>query len=97
MSGIKSNKYFEECPDPKIAHTFAMPNELKPCPFCGSEARLFSFCEGVYDETKLKHNVQCLNEKDCFARVGRDWAFGYETKEEAIEAWNRRVENDQQR
>lgn len=67
--------------------------ELKPCPFCGGEAKHFVFCEGVYDETRLKHNVQCLNKKlNCFARVGRDWVLGYSTKEEAIEAWNRRYE-----
>jgi Lar family restriction alleviation protein len=54
-------------------------NELKPCPFCGGEAR--------EDETILKHgttySVYC---DDCGAEITR-----FNIKE-AIEAWNRRAE-----
>lgn len=53
--------------------------ELKPCPFCGGEAALFEQnCDRPW-------HVLCY----CGGRVG--W---FETKQEAIEAWNRRVAND---
>lgn len=64
--------------------------ELKPCPFCGSKAKHFVFCRSAYDATRLKHNVQCLG-KGCFANVGRDLTFSYDTEEEAVKAWNRRA------
>ncbi len=51
--------------------------ELKPCPCCGCEA-----------EPAVYWRVRCSNE-DCdeqtFSR--------YETKREAIDAWNRRADN----
>lgn len=69
-----------------------MPNELKPCPFCGNTARLchttdnkhspFVACDGA---------VQANGTKSCFACL---YPWRYETDEEAIEAWNRRVDND---
>ena len=53
--------------------------KLKPCPFCGGEAKI---CQekGAYWE------VAC---EDCYASVG---VYNcYEDKGEAIEAWNKRV------
>ena len=65
-----------------------MPNELKPCPFCGGKAKLYSqkvaggydysyvFCESCKIGTK-KYEVSpeyCANDK-------------------ATEAWNRRADN----
>lgn len=52
---------------------------LKPCPFCGSEAklRLASEWGGVC------YRVEC---KDCFART-----YSEHTEKEAVEAWNRRA------
>lgn len=52
--------------------------ELKPCPFCGGEAKVQSFS---HDRT-----VYCT---DCNARVQKF----FPTREEAIEAWNRRADN----
>jgi hypothetical protein len=55
--------------------------KLKPCPFCGGEARVgrdsFSglFCVG------------CLND-ECLGFSGLGWI--YKKEEEAIEAWNKR-------
>ena len=65
-----------------------MQDKLKLCPFCGGKAMYF------YRESKdshgwsyeVDHGVSC-NSIDCYANMGT-----YETKEEAISAWNRRVE-----
>jgi Lar family restriction alleviation protein len=53
--------------------------ELKPCPFCGTEARLIS---GTED-----HYVVCRN-NDCAAALV---ARSFSSEEEAIAAWNRRA------
>lgn len=56
--------------------------ELKPCPFCGSEAEiLFIDDSGVII-------IRCTNLKTC--RISQTW---FCAEEEAIEGWNRRVEN----
>lgn len=74
-------------------------DELKPCPFCGEEAKLFVSDGGVC--------VMCTAgfSKDCGCRT--DWyrdgsSFGLGSWREsrktavdhAIEAWNRRVSDD---
>lgn len=50
--------------------------ELKPCPFCGKDARM---CHTGREH----HHVQCVG---CACST-----MSYETPIEAIEAWNRRV------
>ena len=62
-------------------------DELKQCPFCGGEAilRKNRYCEGYY-VTCLSHNCSMI-----IATCQR------ETKEEAIEAWNRRASDDERR
>lgn len=52
-----------------------MNKKLKPCPFCGGNNLSV---EGV-----TFYWVECV---DCNASIA-----GYETKEQAIEAWNRRA------
>ena len=56
--------------------------ELKPCPFCGEK--------GILKRKEILgrhyYKVECL---DCFAAT-----FSELTREEAIEAWNRRVDNE---
>lgn len=54
-----------------------MNDKLKPCPFCGGEAII----DGCDDTLWI---VIC---KECNASIGYK-----ETKEEAIEAWNWRIE-----
>lgn len=56
--------------------------ELKPCPFCGGEALT------TYN-TKFGFQVFCSNEK-CFMNTIIMTSF--DTEEQVIEAWNRRVE-----
>lgn len=56
--------------------------ELKPCPFCGGEAKIIdSIPVGV-------KAVECCN-WSCSIYVRTWWL---ETEEEAAEAWNRRAE-----
>lgn len=58
-------------------------NDLKPCPFCGSEAEIID-----YKDEYLEQIVTCRNS---FCKVNPNTHF-FETREEAIEAWNRRAE-----
>ena len=63
-----------------------MAEELRPCPFCGGEAKAF-FCEesGTYD-------VQC---QQCGALpfLGRKKGPGrFKSMDDVIAAWNRRAE-----
>lgn len=57
--------------------------ELKPCPFCGGEARIIAkpyepkVCVGCDDDT-------------CLGFSGLGWL--YDSEKEATEAWNRRAE-----
>ena len=53
--------------------------ELKPCPFCGTEAEIV-FENGAY-------TVRCWETIDCGVEIP-----GFLDKEEATEIWNRRVE-----
>lgn len=58
-------------------------SELKPCPFCGGEAKaMLDKCSGVYF-------IGCSNDK-CLGFSAIGWS--YETKYEAISAWNTRAE-----
>lgn len=54
--------------------------ELKPCPFCGGEAKIRDY------------SIQDLGpEIDVFCTNCGGQTFVYETEGEAIEAWNRRA------
>lgn len=53
--------------------------ELKRCPFCGGEARLYKAFDYV-----SKYRVECTK---CFV-----YTLNCDTEKEAIKAWNRRVE-----
>ena len=53
-----------------------MENELKPCPFCGGEAGIMRY-----------HHIKAAF---CFCTVCKVRMPNMLTREEAIEAWNRR-------
>lgn len=55
--------------------------ELKPCPFCGREARRY---HGTHD----MYGVACTK---CTAKI-----YGYASKASATRAWNRRADNEEQ-
>ena len=59
-------------------------DELKPCPFCGGKA----FSTGVLPTYGFDVMYRAICE-DCNISTPSKW-----TKEKAIEAWNRRVNND---
>lgn len=63
-------------------------NELKPCPKCGCEAELIS--SQTFAWCNVYWYVRCTNE-DC----DEETMLKYDTKREAIEAWNRRADNEQ--
>lgn len=65
-------------------------SELKPCPFCGGEAVVEK--HSWYEEktkafTDHSYGIKCLG---CFTE---GFQF-YKTEEKAIEAWNRRADNE---
>ena len=58
-------------------------DELKPCPFCGSEAQIISCGKEWY--------VECS--RNPFVCYCKPWTGYIDTKEYAIELWNRRAED----
>ncbi|MBQ2775153.1 MAG: Lar family restriction alleviation protein [Clostridia bacterium] len=62
-----------------------MPDELKPCPFCGDVAEMYvtKHIPNGYDYTP-----RCTN-PSCCGRLSKK----YNLKETAEMQWNRRVEN----
>lgn len=61
---------------------------LKPCPFCGGEAKIM-----WHNEDDREGHIACLNRK-CPVLVRIEWGANRQcsTKAEAIAAWNRRAE-----
>lgn len=64
-----------------------MCNDLKPCPFCGGEAIIRTYRTFIdeYHGIGTKYYVEC---SECLANRH----LGKLTENEAIEAWNTRVE-----
>lgn len=67
-----------------------MNEELKPCPFCGGKGEI-----GIADiDVPFFYSVWCENTfKSCTASTP-DWSGWHLSEQEAIEAWNRRADNE---
>ena len=59
-----------------------MENKLKPCPFCGGEAKHYFFFDGFFDYGRVKCE-KCSVMLTAVNKIGT----------EEIDAWNRRVED----
>lgn len=59
-----------------------MRSELKPCPFCGGKAKLYSVGTGNPQHGHY-HQIVC---QDCLAATGAHWSG----EQFAIDAWNTR-------
>jgi Lar family restriction alleviation protein len=62
-----------------------MPEQLKPCPFCGGDAE----CDTVPGATGVQHFVSCAESK-CVGFVYSPW-ITFARESDAIAAWNRRA------
>lgn len=81
---------FELKKDNSFVRKMAREPELKPCPFCGGEAEIVGhYIKGV--PNNYQYFVRC---KRCKARPTL-YGFNFKKKEKAIEAWNRRVDDDE--
>lgn len=72
-------KLFEQANDVDVKIS-----ELKRCPFCGGKAEMLI---SEYEDSRKEYLVACA---ECDGMVER-WR---ETEEEAVEQWNRRVNNE---
>ena len=65
-------------------------NKLKPCPFCGGSASI-----GVTKKTlRLQYTVSCNNVRCIAHNLSNPFAIHYLSEPEAIEAWNRRANDE---
>ncbi len=64
--------------------------ELKPCPFCGGEAREI---EAKQHDGSRSYSVTCTKCRTAIfrPRIG-EWD-SYQSRQEAVAAWNRRHDN----
>lgn len=71
-----------------------MKNKLKSCPFCGGKGDVEYLDEkdrrlyGLPDY--FKFSLRCIGEISCILRHVRGLDVYYETRQEAVDAWNRR-------
>lgn len=62
-------------------------DELKPCPFCGGAAHIE--VDDIQEPEMFWHYSPRCDDWGC---LGHMFWFGYDTEEDAVEAWNTRWE-----
>ena len=69
--------------------------ELKPCPFCGWKASVSQGCS-LWNEPLGKGQYEFVSCDLCGSRTTRFFHsdYGTEARNEAINAWNRRVNDE---
>lgn len=66
--------------------------ELKPCPFCGGEAEIAeNEAPRLYRPARNRPYYVCCLSCDLFFGYDVDYGGEFDTKEEAIKAWNNRA------
>ena len=73
-------------------------NKLKPCPFCGGEARLQVTERGVAGVCTRLYDCGCRTDyyQDFNVVTGwDDWKKRITAVEKAVAAWNRRAKDDE--
>ncbi len=73
-----------------------MSEELKPCPFCGCDAK-YVISEHMNGDTSQEHRIICTNVIHCGAEM-RTYISPYsksykDEQEQFIKRWNRRADN----
>ena len=63
-----------------------MTEELKPCPFCGGKAEIYSICDGI-------SFIGCKTEK-CYLSIKQQRIGMYSVEKQMISAWNRRADHE---
>ena len=65
-----------------------MKKKIKPCPFCGSKAKLLVTKTHIKNgPTLVSYDIKCTN-KECYMSEGADWLFS--KPKQAIKLWNKR-------
>jgi len=69
-----------------------MEEELKPCPLCGKEAKIFQAPSFGSDNPTEYCSVRCTNE-DCLMSCGIDALYELDERKDLEIAWNKRTVN----
>ena len=72
--------------------------ELKPCPFCGGQAELYSMKRDNRKRFGVYHmiaEIRCHGVLGCTARVSQAGCDEKKAFENAATIWNRRADNEQ--
>ena len=71
-----------------------MMEQLKPCPFCGRTNKLIIHeVSHLLDGTGIKQYTVVCNASGDNTGCGANCGYWHFTKQEAIEAWNRRAKD----
>jgi Lar family restriction alleviation protein len=77
-----------------------MANELRPCPFCGGEAEAYSYEaeRDIFDSRSLGYvDTEYYDMWGCWCKACEAMIPEKRSEAEAIEAWNRRANDANQR